>query len=998
MAIQPTDLLRRGYIAAIVVLGVCCSLPLSLRAQSYTLTQRQGLASDLNNALAMLRQDQINQNYVSIIVPITDTSPIPLKGFDGECQSLSPQGAIIVTNFPDGTFMLQLITQESVSNVDVTPGSHQLVCDLNHWLWSVLGGKVYSDSIGDYVIGPHICYSSQKYFMGGTTTMTGRIVDSLRAGDGMSTYLGRSYSVYDGTNTLSKVGSDLFTDNRSQLAYIAIYLNHGTSDTTDDEKFAKSAFSELAFDKYSNLAPGSADLLQKITVEAQTQQYYPDCSDVNAPMQPEFDNNRVRLSVQYLTETTQLVKGRVCWKEYGADIDPYNNLQSSLRDSTNTDLWNFYDTSATSSIHQWCWFDIDEDGVLYFKVTGTEDCHGDEQVYKIFRVRQRPAFPREYCQFYYPLAGLFCVDLQTGDIMFKADPSPVPSCSCTTCDSMPVPCFDFCEKIPGVKTVDGVIAATAVTFSDVWPYEDNEFPGTGWNDNSYEAGTEGKWRPLGTFAYRSNTKGGTGIHADPNERNYADAGVFVDPAGQTTDAFHIFDWESPSSNDPNLWLHTDSVTMTSPFGEVIEQRDVLGVYSTAKFAYSNTMPKLVAHNARHESVDFESFEEWPFSSPPTAAHSGKRSYALSSQAGGESSDPIFTGLKITQQMDEQGLLVRAWVRNQSGAEVSSVLPVDMDVFPVRGFAGPSATDMIRVARSGEWVLYDLTVPASAISPGQIGSDLTVTFKNISTETIWVDDVRIQPLDAEMICYVYDPNTLRLITQFDDQHFGLGYQYDGEGKLVRKLKETERGMKTVAETQYHTPMRYDRSGQLVASIGPMGGSDALRMAASGNSGSGGSPSQTEQNSAGTKFDLLNLDLSPDGSKVKVLGSENPQVPDPEAILRTLGKNPFADSTLLAMPDVDKLKARLPGLSSVAALDSLRALDARVVELQEKSKTELSETDRARLDEEIRALRAERKKYVEERLGVSEEELRKIYRDLQMPESEPKSESKTEPESR
>src|SRR5690606_17649787 len=151
-----------------------------------------------------------------------------------------------------------------------------------------------------------------------------------------------------------------------------------------------------------------------------------------------------------------------------------------------------------------------------------------------------------------------------------------------------------------------------------------------------------------------------------------------------------------------------------------------------------------------------SFEEWPFSATPTAAHSGKRSYMLGTGGGGEESDQIFTGLKITDQMDQQGLLVRFWARNQTGNETPSTLPVDLNVSPVRGFSGPTATDLIRVARSGEWILYDLTVPASAISPSQVGNDLTVTFKNISPETIWFDDVRIQPLDAEMTCYVYDP--------------------------------------------------------------------------------------------------------------------------------------------------------------------------------------------------------------------------------------------------
>jgi YD repeat-containing protein len=56
----------------------------------------------------------------------------------------------------------------------------------------------------------------------------------------------------------------------------------------------------------------------------------------------------------------------------------------------------------------------------------------------------------------------------------------------------------------------------------------------------------------------------------------------------------------------------------------------------------------------------------------------------------------------------------------------------------------------------------------------------------------------------MTCHVYDVNDYKLLTTFDDQHFGLYYQYNAEGKLIRKIIETEKGMKTVQETQYNTP--------------------------------------------------------------------------------------------------------------------------------------------------------------------------------------------------
>ncbi len=93
---------------------------------------------------------------------------------------------------------------------------------------------------------------------------------------------------------------------------------------------------------------------------------------------------------------------------------------------------------------------------------------------------------------------------------------------------------------------------------------------------------------------------------------------------------------------------------------------------------------------------------------------------------------------------------------------------------------------------------------TAIDPGR-RFFAQILYNSPDVNNVWLDDIRIQPLDAQMTAYVYDTATLRLLTSFDDQHFGLYYQYNGEGKLVRKLFETERGMKTIQETQYHIPL-------------------------------------------------------------------------------------------------------------------------------------------------------------------------------------------------
>ena len=68
--------------------------------------------------------------------------------------------------------------------------------------------------------------------------------------------------------------------------------------------------------------------------------------------------------------------------------------------------------------------------------------------------------------------------------------------------------------------------------------------------------------------------------------------------------------------------------------------------------------------------------------------------------------------------------------------------------------------------------------------------------------IYLDDVRVQPMQATMTCAVFDPHDFRLLTEFDGNHFGTFHQYNHKGELIRKQVETEAGLKTVSEVQDH----------------------------------------------------------------------------------------------------------------------------------------------------------------------------------------------------
>ena len=84
--------------------------------------------------------------------------------------------------------------------------------------------------------------------------------------------------------------------------------------------------------------------------------------------------------------------------------------------------------------------------------------------------------------------------------------------------------------------------------------------------------------------------------------------------------------------------------------------------------------------------------------------------------------------------------------------------------------------------------------------------MTIALKNTSDASAYFDDIRFLPVNASMKSYVYDPETLRLTAELDEQNYATFYDYDEEGALVRVRKETERGVMTIREARQSKPKR------------------------------------------------------------------------------------------------------------------------------------------------------------------------------------------------
>lgn len=400
--------------------------------------------------------------------------------------------------------------------------------------------------------------------------------------------------------------------------------------------------------------------------------------------------------------------------------------------------------------------------------------------------------------------GYFALDRNVGQIFYYLNDNP--------CNPIAIPCLSFCPN-SGLST-NNVVAATASTFDYTWPFDtaNYKFSEQSFGHfNDYETGVKGKWRMASAYAY--NTAVASGSKQSTTERNYKNAGVFP---------MTLFNWKDASYNDSTKWVRTSTVCRYSPNGEALEESDAIGIKSTAKYGYKGILPYLIAQNAGYTASQFESFENVYTAGvnkleegvniiasqiDATKAHSGKSSLKIlntSASAPGVTSvaNLVLKPFKLTSQLTTNGLELKVWVKDPGYTNI-----------PVKGVLRDSANSAItqnvtfsKVAQTGEWTLYSATVTSFTTGLSTVIATISSGYPvSVTASPVWIDDVRIQPFNAQVMTYVYDTRTLKLLASFDDQHFGMYYQYNAEGKLVRKKIETEKGLKTIQETQYHTPV-------------------------------------------------------------------------------------------------------------------------------------------------------------------------------------------------
>jgi len=589
----------------------------------------------------------------------------------------------------------------------------------------------------------------------------------------------------------------------------------------------------------------------------------------------------------------------------------------------------------------------------------------------------RPTFVDDGAGGYTDWEGEFILD-ENYKMLFYQAPS-----TCIDCSIAPIVCLPFCDSaaVP-VLAVTKIIAANARTFSDrtalvdeaeYWKGSLKDGPLPWFRTNDFERGLRGKWRPSREFVYRTNTQGGTGLFANSteDERNYNDAGTFD---------LNLFNWNQVDKNGEHNWLNPTRVIRYSHNGEPVEEVDILGIPSTAHFGYEEQVPILIAKNASYNSVLFESFEDGKGNNTD-AAHSGDNSLLLpkaewpTAPKSSDNWNPVIAASFIADEYaysdddvgaddkDEGGLLVQYWAKpffNPSTNEIASPVEFKLenngneeDFIPV--------SEIEFVAKTGQWGLFQFTIDGlTSVDESKRMNIRTISLyqddpANSNYVPVRIDDFRMQPMKSEMVCYVYDPDNLRQIAQFDDQHFGVFFQYNGEGKLIRRLRETERGVRTVQESQYNTPLAQRAYGSSTVTTGTSLSGWDNSGAAFGINGSDGNTST---------FDLLDVEIGLDKRDVQVFGVD----------INEFGARMDQWKELLALPSIER--SDLPDGEKLRALEELDRLTEQLDSLNAIDKGKIADKNKQKDHEAALEATVQKRRELLFRLKLPESEARSV----------------------
>ncbi len=319
---------------------------------------------------------------------------------------------------------------------------------------------------------------------------------------------------------------------------------------------------------------------------------------------------------------------------------------------------------------------------------------------------------------------------------------------------------------------DNVVSSSVQTYKKDWQldvYEKDEYGVNAYtNEMIYQS-----YFPWQSYSYNDELES---ILGSETARIYA--------AGYTREPLSSFNYEQGVQNPK--WKLLEEITKYSPHGEPLESKNILNIYSANKYNHSKNLISISGVNCHASSLYFEDFESEnnAFTTTLEQSHTGMFSHKV------KDTDLMLCGKYRSHNMVEgDSLSIKFWLKTPYDNKIVVRYETEDQIIDRK--------PMTVEAYVNGWYLYSgyLTNVAST-------QHASVCIKLNHILETYIDDIRIVPAKSMGRTFVYNPNTFELVAQMDDQHFALIYQYDGEGKLIRKEIETSRGVNAIQENHYN----------------------------------------------------------------------------------------------------------------------------------------------------------------------------------------------------
>lgn len=444
-------------------------------------------------------------------------------------------------------------------------------------------------------------------------------------------------------------------------------------------------------------------------------------------------------------------------------------------------------------------------------------------------------------------------------------------------------CIRFAPEEDLVYKLKNVYAATVADYKDDW---DNDKLSTFFdNSDEYSVGKKGRWTNHKSYVYKNPIDHGTAFTGSAKNtlnnkgllQHYNASNDFINHEYKD---FILFNWKIPQVNDDLRWISQSEITSVNDLNQPEEEQSVIGLKSSVFYSESDLKPILYVNNSNKNEIFYSSgdcniptqFSDGPNFGKP---HTGNDLISFLSPMSSYELDADF---KI--EFDKTYLL-KYWIYHYDGIPLGIPQALEVKFFNTATnsdittsfIESSNWTNPIRV---GNWDLITHEIKVNTYSPPSTNE---INIKVIAAVPTYIDDLLFIPIDATSKCIAYNCENDRVEAEFDSEHFATFFDYDNEGRLIRKRKETYRGVKNIAETYYNTP-KVDISGSSGYEEGiitPKKTYDQEMYQPNNNLNNeielkGGS-SQKEQ---GNKFDIFDLKIDKDGINSKLFNTDTEKI--------------------------------------------------------------------------------------------------------------------------